>query len=61
MVYIDMEMPKYCSDCPINFWNNCGLIKWGSAIGGRIENPDDERLPNCPLKKVVIVATEEGE
>lgn len=50
MIYIDMEMPECCCDCPINFWNNCGLIRFHHAIGGRIENPDDERLPDCPLK-----------
>jgi len=46
MIYIDMEMPDRCCNCPINFWNNCGLL---DKISGHIENPSHERLPNCPL------------
>ena len=51
MIYIDMDMPESCANCPINFWNNCGLIKCGNAIGGRIEDPS-KRLPDCPLKDI---------
>lgn len=48
MVYIDMEMPECCANCPINFWNHCRLM---NQINGRIENPSNERLPDCPLKE----------
>lgn len=49
MVLIDMEMPKACCECPINFWNRCALLAPIGRGGGNIEHPSDGRLPNCPL------------
>ena len=45
-----IDTPYSCSNCPINFWNNCGVLEHKSKTSGHIENPSYERLQNCPLK-----------
>lgn len=49
MVLIDIEMPDRCANCPINFWNSCRILEYYRKTSGRIENPSDKRLENCPL------------
>ena len=49
MVQIDMEMPKNCSDCPLNYdMIFCSIsetkMSWSKM--------DKERLPDCPLKEL---------
>lgn len=46
-----MDMPDRCCNCPMNFWNNCGILQYNWQPH-RIENPSTERLPNCPLRPV---------
>lgn len=50
MVFINMKMPDACCECPVNFWNSCGILEHtkGKTLG-RIEHPSTERLPDCPL------------
>lgn len=47
MVLANMKMPCACCECPLNFWNQCNVLRF-QARGGHIENPG-ERLPDCPL------------
>lgn len=44
-VILVMEHDGVCACCPLNFWNRCRALN-----EQHIENPSDEKLPNCPLK-----------
>lgn len=45
-----IDMPESCCNCPMNFWNNCGVLDAKKKFSGRIEKPSTERLKDCPLK-----------
>lgn len=51
-----MEMPKSCSDCPLNFDQiacDVTLTRWWSDTMVLMNfDSDKERLPNCPLVEV---------
>ena len=47
-----IDMPEYCCNCSLNFWNRCGVLEAKEKLSGHIENPSTERLENCPLKPV---------
>ena len=49
-----IDMPEYCCNCPLNFWNRCGVLEAKEKMSGCIENPSTEKLSNCPLKPAVI-------
>ena len=47
-VYINMEMPSGCVNCPLNFDATCNLIPFGKPD----ETNGSERRPDCPLLPV---------
>ena len=47
-----IDMPEVCSNCPINFWNQCGILEHELKHSGRIENPSYSKLDRCPLKSM---------
>ena len=47
-----IDMPNACCECPINFWNHCGVLEHNRKFSGIIENPSTERLDGCPLNPV---------
>lgn len=45
-----IDMPEFCCNCPLNFWNKCIILEEKAKTSGHIENPSRNRLKDCPLK-----------
>lgn len=56
MVYINMDMPTCCCDCPMGIFEDAFVMPHCSATGDSICDEDfmHKRCDNCPLREPTI-------